>query len=208
MLTRRHLLLSSAALGGCATGPEPPRDWFVFLETGVPTPGDREEVMRMQRGHLANFKRLFDAGQLSAAGPLRDPAGRKRGIVVVRAASIEQLRGYFAADDYVRLGHMTLNAVPATAERPLNSVGIDPTGIEEVRIAQIMRGSATGPLRALLRDQLERGTFGAWYTLHQGPVAEVLFARTTDDAALQRALAPFGTDAVVWSQWLGKGVLR
>ena len=208
MPTRRHLLLATAALWGCATGPAPMREWFIFLETGLPTPPDREAVMRMQRGHLANFKRLFDAGQLSAAGPLRDPAGRKRGIVVVRAASMEELRGCFEPDDYVRLGHMTLNAVPATAEKPLHTEGIDPFGVEEVRIVQIARGGVTGRQRELLREQVARGTFGAWYTLHQGPVAEVLFARTTDDAALQPALAPFDADAVVWAQWLGRGVLR
>jgi uncharacterized protein YciI len=215
MCSRRSLIVAPAAawLAGCATPARPePRDWFIFLETGVPTPADRDAVMRMQRGHLDNFKRLFAAGTLSAAGPLRDPSGRKRGIVVVRAATIEQLRGYFETDDYVRRGHMTLNAVPATAVKPLATEGIDPEGIEEVRIVQIARGSADAATRErqrmLLRWHLDRGTFGAWYTLHEGPVAEVLFTRLTDTAALEPALAPFGADASVWPQWLGKGVLR
>lgn len=208
MPTRRHLLCCAAALGGCASAPPPVRDWFVFLETGRPTPDDRDAVARMQRGHIENFKRLFGEGKLQAAGPLRDPARVKRGIVLVRAASIDELRGYFDPDDYVRLGHMTLNAVPATVRKPLHTEGIDPSGVEEVRIVQIARGHATERQRALLREQVEGGTFGAWYTLQQGPVAEVLFARTTDDAALAAVLAPWGADAVVWSQWLGKGVLR
>lgn len=30
-----------------------PPTWFVFLETGKPTPPDRERVMAMRRGHLS-----------------------------------------------------------------------------------------------------------------------------------------------------------
>ena len=36
---------------------------------------------------------------------------------------------------------MTLNAMPAIAHKPLESEGIDPRGIEEVRIIQILRAS-------------------------------------------------------------------
>lgn len=207
MITRRPLLVAPAVLAGCAATPAPRRDWFVFLETGVPTPDDREAVLRMQRGHLDNFRRLFDAGQLQAAGPLRDPARAKRGIVLVRAASIEELRGYFAADDYVRLGHMALNATPATARKPLHTDGIDANAIEEVRIVMVARGSDDDRRRALLRWHLDRGSFGAWYSLEDGPIAEVLFART-DAPGLDTALAALGPSATVWPQWLGKGVLR
>jgi uncharacterized protein YciI len=207
MITRRHVLIAPAALTACAAAPPPRRDWFVFLESGVPTPDDREAVMRMQRGHIANFKRLFDAGQLQAAGPLRDPAGRKRGIVLVRASSIEELRGYFTGDDYVRLGHMTLQAVPATVHQPLRTAGIDTSAIEEVRIVMVARGAGPDRLPALLRWHVDRGSFGAWYTLESGPVAEVLFARP-EAAGLDTALAALGPAATVWPQWLGKGVLR
>jgi uncharacterized protein YciI len=207
MFTRRQFLLGSAALAGCAAVPAPRRDWFIFLEIGVPTPDDREAVMRMQRGHLDNFTRLFEAGRLQAAGPLRDPAGFKRGIVLVRAASMEELRGYFGADDDVRLGHLALNAVPATTRKPLHTDGIDATTIEEVRIVMVARGADEDRLRGLLRGPLERGSFGAWYSLESGPIAEVLFART-DAPGLDTALAALGPAATVWPQWLGKGVLR
>jgi len=205
-----------AALAGCALPtPAPPPDerWFIFLESGRKTPDDREAVMAMQRGHIDNFKRLFAAGQLSAAGPLRDPAGRKRGIVVVRAASRSDLAGLFQPDAYVREGYMTLNAVPVTAQRPLNTEGIDDSRIEEVRIVLVGRpaGAADDMARhSRLRALVDAGQFGAWYSLHEGPLAEVLFARTTDTAALQSALAglPAAGDVQVWSQWLSPGVVR
>ena len=226
MMNRRELLhrtstaAAALAVSACASGPDtapPPRDWFIFLEHGRPTPDDKAAVAAMQRGHLENFKRLFAAGQLLAAGPMRDPAGHKRGIVVVRAASREELLGYFQPDEYVREGYMSVNAVPVQARRALNSTGIDPEGIEEVRIVLLGRSSAAADAagaEAHLQRLLDEGRIGAWYRLQDGPLAEVLFARTKDGAALQAALAGYPglaeqrVSAAVWPQWLSKGVLR
>ncbi len=192
------------------------RDWFVFLESGRPaprgTPEEQAALNAMQRGHIDNFKRLHGEKKLFAAGPLRDPSGVKRGIVVVRARTMEELRSYFEPDDYVRLGHMTLNATPAVVRRALVSEGI-PDGIEEVRIVLVPRGSdeaAAAALQTRLRGLLEQGTVAAWYTLDSGPLAEVLFARTTDSAGLQAAFAGLGDAAAgtqVWGQWLGPRVV-
>jgi uncharacterized protein YciI len=228
VLVRSLLLLRSLALGltalvlaGCALAPRAPEPqlWFVFLETGKPTPPDRERVMAMQRGHIDNFKRLFEAKQLFAAGPLRDPSQHKRGIVVVRAATRDDLPALFQPDEYVREGYMTLNAQPAHARRALATEGIDPTGIEEVRIVQLMRPgralSATDAAaeQARLAALVGEGRFGAWYTLASGPVSDVLFSRDKNDEALRALLADLpsikaGAAVAVWGQWLGKGVLR
>lgn len=213
--------LLAAGATGCATPAPRSEDlWFVFLESGRKTPDDRAAVAAMQSGHIDNFKRLFAAGQLFAAGPLRDPGGLKRGIVTVRAATMDELRGMFTPDEYVREGYMTLNAVPAQAHRALNTEGIDASRIEEVRI--VLVGRAAGAIdpatvaarQAYLQGLLERGTVGAWYSLSRGPVAEVLFARTTDSAALQAAFSGYpglggeGVTLAVWGQWLSPGVVR
>ena len=195
-------------------------EWFVFLESGKQTPDDKEAVAKMQRGHIDNFKRLFAERKLFAAGPLRDPAKIKRGIVVVRAASVAELLSHFQPDEYVRDGYLTVNAVPATVNKALNTEGIDDTGIEEVRIIQIQRPALRPDAelgrrqRAFLQALLDKGTVGAWYTLESGPQADILFARTTDTAMLAEALAGYPeadsarTGILIWSQWLGKGVLR
>ena len=216
------LLVGLAALAGLpaqARG-EPGGHWFIFLESGKPTPDDKEAVAKMQRGHIDNFKRLFAEGKLLAAGPLRDPAKVKRGIVVVRAQTVAELLGYFQPDEYVRDGYMTVNAVPARVNKALNSEGIDDTAIEEVRILQVRRPAVApeaelqAKQRAFLQALLDKGSVGAWYTLESGPVAEVLFARTTDSAALETAMAgnpgagSGSANFSIWSQWLGKGVLR
>jgi uncharacterized protein YciI len=215
---RFHRALSAiavASLAGCAAAPltAPDDRWFVFLESGRKTPDDREAVMAMQRGHIDNFKRLFAAGQLFAAGPLRDPVGSKRGIVVVRAATREELAALFQPDAYVREGYMTLNAVPATAHKPLHTEGIDATKVEEVRIVLVARPSEGGDDAARqrrLQALVDAGTFGAWYSLREGPLAEVLFARTTDSNTLRAAVAglPAAGAVQIWSQWLSPGVVR
>jgi uncharacterized protein YciI len=228
-MRRRHLLATPAVLwlAGCAAPPAAPadtrRDWFIFLETGRPTPKGTPEaqasVQAMQRGHIDNFKRLHGEKKLFAAGPLRDPSGFQRGMVVVKANTRDELLSYFQPDEYVRDGYMTVNAAPAIARRRLISEGIDPNGIEEVRIVKIARGSAAvdaateAARRALLQQRVDEGRFGAWYTLQEGPVAEILFARSTDTAGLQAALAGYpglgqaGVEAQVWSQWIGKRVV-
>jgi uncharacterized protein YciI len=194
--------------------------WFIFLESGKKTPDDKDAVAKMQRGHIDNFKRLFGEKKLFAAGPLRDPSGLKRGIVVVKANGRDELSVHFQPDEYVRDGYMTLNATLAAANKPLATEGIDENAIEEVRIVQIMRPRGAGgalPVkanRAFIQSLVDKGTIGAWYTLQTGPVAEVLFAKTKDTAALETALADYpsaqsgGAEIFVWGQWLAKGVVK
>jgi uncharacterized protein YciI len=229
-VTRTGALLCALTLAACATAPGGPNAanesaavrgsdlWFVFLELGKPSPADRALMDAMQRGHIANFQRLFGEKKLIAAGPLADPAGTRRGIVVVRAAERSMLADYFKPDEYVREGYLKLDAIPCAANKPLSTEGIDSSGIEEVRIVQVMRSASLSPAdaaaqRAALRGLVDRGIFGAWYTLDTGPVAEILFSRSKDDKALQTALAATpavkaGAGVVVWGQWFSKGVLK
>lgn len=232
-MRRRHFCLTGLAgpalLTGCAAPAPPPTQdlWFAFLETGRATPGDKAAVAAMQQGHLDNFRRLFAQGRLLSAGPLADPSQRKRGIVVLRGASLAELAAYFEADAYVRDGYMTLNAQRAVAHRPMHTEDIDASRIEEHRIVLIDRAAGVPPAvaaarQALLRSLIDSGTLGAWYSLADGPVAEVLLARGTDTAGLQAALAPYsanlatvsannpagdGPAVQVWRQWLSPGVV-
>ncbi len=193
--------------------------WFIFLETGKKTPDDKEAVAKMQKGHIENFVRLHGEKKLFAAGPLADPSKVKRGIVVVKAKTREEYVSYFQPDDYVREGYMTLNAERATAHRALKSEGIEPSGIEEVRIVQITRPQT--PLTArqqqedhsFLKGLADKGTGGAWYTLERGSTAEILFCRSTDTAAVSALLADLPSvkaaksSVLVWPQYIGKGVV-
>lgn len=225
-LGRILVLLCAAFLSGCAQVAQTTSaisrlqgDWFVFLESGKPTPTDKESVAAMQKGHLANFGKLFGEKKLLAAGPLTDPTGLKRGIVVVNAPNLDTVRGYFKADQYVSGGYMTLNARRAIAQKPLNTAGIDPNQIEEGRIILISRpalvldAEADNNDKAFLQALVDNQMVGAWYTLADGPVAEILFARGRDTRRLQEIFArhpsasAMGATVMVWPQWLGKGVV-
>ncbi|OWQ83130.1 hypothetical protein CDN99_26950 [Roseateles aquatilis] len=196
--------------------PGPGQDWFIFLETGRPVPDDKAAVDAMQRGHLDNFKRLFADGKLFAAGPMRDPAKVKRGIVVVKAPSRAVLMSYFQPDEYVRDGYMTVNAQPAVVHQALHHTGIDPNGIEENRIVLFSRAEPRDrdAVPVFLQRALDEGAIGAWYSLEDGPVSEVVFMRGTDETALRKTMVEYPglTDQratmKIWPQWLGKGVLR
>ena len=230
MLTRRLVLFASIVLlsgcaqvvqttGGLAKLTSGDGDWFIFLEKGKPTPPDKDVVAKMQAGHIANFGRLFAEQKLFAAGPLMDPSGAKRGIVVVRAPNRDTLQRYFDADDYVREGYMTLNERRAVVNKPLNTEGIDPKLIEEVRIILIGRPSVVldtdteSNAKAFLQTLVDGGVVGAWYSLEDGPVSEVLFTRVTDakrfeEAGRHPSVEAMGSSITIWRQWLSKGVVR
>lgn len=218
-LTTLTALPSARADDAPAPVPVPGRDWFVFLERGAPTPPDKERVSAMQKGHIANFGRLFAAGKLFAAGPMRDPTQLKRGIVVVRAPDLDTLRRYFDEDEYVALGHMTLNAQPCVVKKALNTTGLNLQKIVENRIVMLTRtGSFDQAPARQLPDRLgvlvESGVFGAWYEMEAGPIHHILFRKGTDDAPLHEALESLpgrtvgGLQADVWSQWFAEGVVR
>lgn len=210
-----------AALAGCASTPvsAPPQeqDWFIFLESGKKTPDDKVRVAQMQRGHLENFKRLFGEKKLVAAGPLRDPSGATRGIVVVKAPDRATLESYFQPDEFVRDGFMTLIAAPVRVMKPLSTEGIDANSIEEVRIVLVMRTGARDDFATRVRvsQAVESGLFGAWYHMQEGIIGDVLFTREKDAAAIRIALGwgdsgNRGTtpSVTIWPQWLSKGVVR
>lgn len=227
-LTRVALSLIALAIthGNCfaqaTTDKRPDKrpTWFIFFETGKPTPDDKAAVSKMQAGHIQNFKRLFDEKNLFAARPLRNPSRKKRGIVVVKAESKAKLLAYFQPDEYVREGYLVANAVRCTVHKPLHTTGIDPDGIEEVRIVQITR-PAKKPTRkqqrandAFIQALANKGTVGAWYTLEEGDVTDVLFCRTTNTNALETifaetpAVRSSQASALIWPQWLSKGVVK
>ena len=127
---------------------------------------------------------------------------------------------YFQPDESVREGYLLANAVRSVAHKPLNTEGIDPSGIEEERIVQISRPTKP-PTRkekresaAFLPALVDHGTVGAWHTLEGGDVVEVLLCRTTDTKALEEIFAQLPTvkaskaSALVWPQWLSKGVVK
>jgi uncharacterized protein YciI len=90
--------------------PAPPmkmKRYFLALLYKGPTwsPGESPEVVALQEGHLANIRRLADAGKLVLAGPFED-AGDLRGLFVLDAASIEEARALCDSDPAIAAGRL------------------------------------------------------------------------------------------------------
>lgn len=101
---------AAAAVEPHADAPAPPmkmKRYFLALLHKGPTwaPGESAEVLALQEGHLANIRRLADAGKLVLAGPFEE-AGDLRGLFVLDAASIEEARALCDSDPAIAAGRL------------------------------------------------------------------------------------------------------
>lgn len=109
--------------------------YWIFLTTGKSTQGvPADDVRKMQAAHLANFGRLADEGKLLTAGPMRDPEGVLRGIVIVKASNRSAVDRMFDQDPYVEEGYMKVEAYEARMDRGAFVANIRPESLEELRI--------------------------------------------------------------------------
>jgi len=93
-----------------AEKPAPPmkmKRYFLALLHKGPTwaPGESPEVVALQEGHMANIRRLADAGKLVLAGPFED-AGDLRGLFVLDAASMAEARALCDSDPAIAAGRL------------------------------------------------------------------------------------------------------
>ena len=72
---------------------------------------DEEAEAALQDAHLAHLAGLHEAGHLVAAGPLRDPDARLRGLSIFRTDP-EQARALSEADPAVRAGWFSVQVLP------------------------------------------------------------------------------------------------
>lgn len=73
--------------------------------------GTTEEREKIQAAHLANIKRLHDAGKILVAGPFAD-GGEWRGIFIYKCASLEEARQLAATDPAVAAGRLRIEIHP------------------------------------------------------------------------------------------------
>lgn len=215
------LLLAFSLLCGAGAQVKPTNKmWFVFLVRGsTPRPDDEEAVLKMQAAHIGNFQRRFAEGKLIAAGPLRDPTERRRGIVVLTVPTKADVRKAFEGDPYVENGIMNLEAFEWTADRAaIDTKAVDPNAIEEYRLAMIRRkdvkGTKTVPPSKGYWQSLGKAGPSALGSLVGAPSgAQLLLFATKDDAAVRKAVlgSPAGKDASfeveVLPLWMAKGTI-
>lgn len=111
-------LLASMLAAVAADAPVMPRFqdyYFAFLRKGPQWSGAKTpRGDSIQAGHLANIKRMHEAGLLVAAGPFERGQDR-RGVFVFRADSIDAIRRLVAQDPAVEAGQLQMDLYRWTA---------------------------------------------------------------------------------------------
>lgn len=80
--------------------------------------GTKEESERIQERHLANLRKMAEAGKLIIAGPFSDNTGL-RGMLIFKVSSIEEARGLAEQDPAVQAGRLALELHPWFAAQGL-----------------------------------------------------------------------------------------
>ncbi len=209
-----------------ATASTPAHDpavWLMFFMRGsVPAPKDEKIVTTMMEGHLGNMKKQAALDHLLVAGPLQDPGKERRGITVVVANDLGELKSYFKDDPFVKLGSMTVAAYPWKVDRTRFTSKVDPNALAPYRLVLLRRGKGMRPEteamgrehRAALDGLTESMKPGVWGEIsHLDKVREVAIV-TGDDS--QKVLDAFANDPLVKAAilevevvplWMSKGVI-
>ncbi|MBD3628432.1 YciI family protein [Cyclobacterium sp.] len=85
---------------------------LAILETGSTAPVDKAEVSKAFSGHMANIRRLVEAGKLLIAGPLGENDDRYRGIFIFDVTTLEEARNLVSSDPAIQAGYLDVKLYP------------------------------------------------------------------------------------------------
>jgi uncharacterized protein len=85
--------------------------WFVMLKKGDNRTQDSATAVKIQEGHMANIKRLYDEGKLKVAGPFGDD-GDWRGIFIFDVATKEEVQQLLGTDPAIAAGRLAYEIHP------------------------------------------------------------------------------------------------
>ncbi|SHM63119.1 Uncharacterized conserved protein YciI, contains a putative active-site phosphohistidine [Cyclobacterium lianum] len=85
---------------------------LAILETGNTAPDDQTAVREAFSGHMANIRRLVEAGKLLIAGPLGPNDDRYRGIFIFDVATVEEARELVSSDPAIQEGYLDVKLYP------------------------------------------------------------------------------------------------
>jgi uncharacterized protein YciI len=75
------------------------------------TAEETAETRRIQEGHLANFRKMSEAGKLIVAGPFADD-GELRGVLIFKLSSVTEARALMEGDPAVKSGRLLIDLHP------------------------------------------------------------------------------------------------
>lgn len=117
------LLWTAAGPALAQQAPEPMPEMTTYY-FGMLVKGDKwtaagaesPERVELQKQHLAHLKKMHELGRLLIAGPLLDD-GTIRGLLVYKAASLEEARSWAEADPAVKAGRLKVEMHPWMAQK-------------------------------------------------------------------------------------------
>lgn len=92
-----------------------------FLRSGPNRDQSPEEAERLMAAHLANIRRMAEAGTLVVAGPFLDD-GPLRGIYIFRVDTLEEARALTATDPAIQAGRLEMELHPWYGSAALREV--------------------------------------------------------------------------------------
>ncbi len=217
-------IMLACALGAPGGGKAQERSWWVFIEhTKVQAMLSQAESEEMMKAHLGNSRRLYDLKRLTVAGPMRDPGGTRRGIVLLTVKSRRDVDESFKPDPFFQHGIFTAHVVPLKPDfgEVLRVTGADADSIEENRLVVLERlengalpkQPAGTPHRDAIRDGASAGLAFHAVATSGDAVREIALFRGTDDKKIQAWLDgdPWVKSgrwkATVYPQWLARNCL-
>jgi uncharacterized protein len=110
------LWLSSAAVAVAEEPSSPPPKMMVYYlallyRGGAWTPEETPAVRQLQEQHMANIRRLAEAGKLVLAGPFEGD-GDLRGLFLLKAASLQEAQELCQSDPAVQAGRLRAEIHP------------------------------------------------------------------------------------------------
>jgi uncharacterized protein YciI len=158
----------------------PPPVWLVFLLTG-PEPIPPDQAALRQSGHMHNLQRIHAEGRMSLVGPIKDPTGRLRGVMILsgdRAAVEKDLR----PDPYLIHQNMVVQASQLHVHRGDPKGKPDPSAIREHRLVLLIpvRGANLDPGIQAKQDAWLKSSANGFALAGRFEDREVLAVRSTD----------------------------
>jgi uncharacterized protein YciI len=86
------------------------------------TPEVTEETKKLQEGHMANIRKMAEAGKLLVAGPFTDNTDL-RGLYIFKADTIDEVKTMVAQDPAVQAGRLAVEVKPWYAAK---GIKVDP----------------------------------------------------------------------------------
>ena len=85
--------------------------FFVMLNTGPDRTHSKEEVAKIQEGHLGHIRWMGEQGYVDLAGPVESKE-EFRGILVFNVPAIEEVEKLVAMDPAVKSGRLVMKIYP------------------------------------------------------------------------------------------------